>query len=194
MPVKRWMPRDSGARTGTSVSHRSCSSPPPTSTAPISVSSQRSPPRPLVSVSTTRNSAVARGAWDSAGESRSATDMANVCLYSRDRTACTRRCARPGRPTAGTGTVQVHDDVRPAPPERPAAAWPPARAARPPGRVPCRCMTPSAPHAEALDARPRQAWSSYREGLADLSGRRYDDAEAEAWDRLQDALDGIEAD
>ena len=43
IPVKRWMPRDSGARTPTSVSQRSCSSPPPTSTAPTSVSSHASP-------------------------------------------------------------------------------------------------------------------------------------------------------
>gem|GEM_PF-4771402 len=45
----------------TSVSQRSCSSPPPTSTAPTSVSSQAAPDSPLVSVSTTRNSAVASG-------------------------------------------------------------------------------------------------------------------------------------
>ncbi len=59
IPVKRWMPRPSGRLQRTSDENRSCSSPPPTSTAPTSVSSHASPPRPLVSVSTTRNSAVA---------------------------------------------------------------------------------------------------------------------------------------
>ena len=34
MPVKRWIPRPSGLATPTSESHSSCSSPPPTSTAP----------------------------------------------------------------------------------------------------------------------------------------------------------------
>ena len=47
--------------TPTSELHSSCSSPPPTSTAPTSVSSQRSPARPLVSVSRATNSADARG-------------------------------------------------------------------------------------------------------------------------------------
>ena len=46
------MPRDSGRSVRTSDSKRSCSSPPPTSTAPTSVSSQSSPGRPFVSVST----------------------------------------------------------------------------------------------------------------------------------------------
>src|ERR1700729_1498927 len=53
------MPRPSGRLQRTNDDHRSCSSPPPTNTAPTSVSSQASPPSPLVSVSTTRNSAVA---------------------------------------------------------------------------------------------------------------------------------------
>ena len=61
MPVKRWIPGPSGARTATSDSKRSCSSPPPTSTAPTSVSSQSSPAQPLVSTSTARNSAVRSG-------------------------------------------------------------------------------------------------------------------------------------
>jgi hypothetical protein len=55
-------------------------------------------------------------------------------------------------------------------------------------------MTTFAPHDRALDERTRQAWSMYRDGLADLTGRNYDDAEADAWDRLQDALGAIEAD
>ena len=61
IPVNRWMPRPSGRLQRTSEDQRSCSSPPPTSTAPTSVISQASPPRPLVSVSTTRNSALAIG-------------------------------------------------------------------------------------------------------------------------------------
>ena len=61
IPVNRWMPADSGAETPTSESQRSCSSPPPTSTAPTSVSSQRSRANPFVSVSTARNSVVAIG-------------------------------------------------------------------------------------------------------------------------------------
>jgi hypothetical protein len=55
-------------------------------------------------------------------------------------------------------------------------------------------MTTFAPHDPALDERTRQAWSTYRDGLTDLSGRDYDEAEAGAWDRLQDALARIEAD
>ena len=62
IPVKRWIPRCNGALVRHSELQRSCSSPPPTSTAPTSVISQASPARPLVSVSTTRNSAVATGA------------------------------------------------------------------------------------------------------------------------------------
>ena len=61
IPVKRWMPRPSGSETPTSELQRSCSSPPPTSTAPTSVSSQRSRGCPFVSVSTARNSAPASG-------------------------------------------------------------------------------------------------------------------------------------
>src|SRR3954447_17072677 len=53
------MPRPSGLATPTTEENSSCSSPPPTSTAATSVSSQRSPARPLVSVSSARNSAVA---------------------------------------------------------------------------------------------------------------------------------------
>src|SRR3954466_10208284 len=55
------MPRDSGCSTRTSDSKLSCSSPPPTSTAPTSVSSQSSPARPFVSTSMARNSALSRG-------------------------------------------------------------------------------------------------------------------------------------
>ena len=61
IPVNRWMPFESGRRVATSVSQRSCSSPPPTRTAPTSVSSHASPASPFVSVSTTRNSAVRSG-------------------------------------------------------------------------------------------------------------------------------------
>lgn len=62
IPVKRWIPRRSGALVRHNELQRSCSSPPPTSTAPTSVISHASPPSPFVSVSTTRNSAVAKGA------------------------------------------------------------------------------------------------------------------------------------
>jgi hypothetical protein len=55
-------------------------------------------------------------------------------------------------------------------------------------------MTTFAPHDPQLDERTRQAWSTYQDGLGDLSGRAYDDAEAEAWDQLQDALERIAAD
>ena len=65
MPVSRWTPRRSGALVRHSELQRSCSSPPPTSTAPTSVSSQSAPPRPLVSVSITMNSAVAMAAASS---------------------------------------------------------------------------------------------------------------------------------
>ena len=50
-------------------------------------------------------------------------------------------------------------------------------------------MTTFAPHDPALDERTRQAWSAYRDGLTDLSGRNYDNAEAEAWDLLQQELE-----
>ncbi len=64
IPVKRWIPRCSGRSVRVSESQVSCSSPPPTSTAPTSVISHRSPLRPLVSVSTARNSDEASG-WSS---------------------------------------------------------------------------------------------------------------------------------
>lgn len=55
-------------------------------------------------------------------------------------------------------------------------------------------MTTFAPHDPALDERTRQAWSAYRDGLADLTGRDYDTAESDAWDHLQQELEAIEAD
>jgi hypothetical protein len=55
-------------------------------------------------------------------------------------------------------------------------------------------MTTFAPNLDTLDERTREAWSAYRDELAGLSGRPYDDAEAESWDRLQEALRAIEAD
>ena len=39
-----------------------------------------------------------------------------------------------------------------------------------------------------LDALTRTAWGTYREGLRELAGRSYDDAEAAAWDQLQATL------
>jgi hypothetical protein len=55
-------------------------------------------------------------------------------------------------------------------------------------------MTTFAPNDPALDERTRQAWSAYRDGLADLTGRSYDNAESEAWEHLQQELEAIEAD
>jgi hypothetical protein len=55
-------------------------------------------------------------------------------------------------------------------------------------------MTTFTPHDSTLDERTRNAWSVYREDLAELKGRAYDAAEAESWDRLQEQLQEIEAD
>ena len=41
---------------------------------------------------------------------------------------------------------------------------------------------------DELDEREREAWTIYREDLVGIVGRRYDDAEAEAWDELQRVL------
>ncbi len=43
-----------------------------------------------------------------------------------------------------------------------------------------------------LDARIRVAWTVYRDELASLEGRVYDDAEAAAWDQLQATLRELE--
>lgn len=43
-----------------------------------------------------------------------------------------------------------------------------------------------------LDARTRVAWTTYRDALASLEGRAYDDAEAPAWDQLQATLRDVE--
>src|SRR3954447_23717825 len=103
IPVKRWMPRPNGSETPTSELQRSCSSPPPTSTAPTSVSSQRSFGCPFVSVSTATNSASA------SGESRrSASGMGRVS-YACNRTVCTRGCSTFGdvRRVEGVAAVLV---------------------------------------------------------------------------------------
>lgn len=50
-------------------------------------------------------------------------------------------------------------------------------------------MTTYAPHHDtARDARIREAWSAYREQLAELDGAEYEAAEQESWDQLQDRL------
>jgi hypothetical protein len=54
-------------------------------------------------------------------------------------------------------------------------------------------MTTFAPNQDMLDERTREAWSAYRDHLVELEGREYDAAEADSWDRLQDALRDIEA-
>ena len=59
--VNRRMLRRSGALGRTSELQRSCSSPPPTSTVPTSITSHPSPPSPFVSVSRTRYSQLAVG-------------------------------------------------------------------------------------------------------------------------------------
>src|SRR3954447_19307288 len=70
IPVKRWIPRCSGMCGRTSDDQLSCSSPPPTSTAPTSVSSQSPPARPFVSTSTARYSASVVGVTSRSREER----------------------------------------------------------------------------------------------------------------------------
>lgn len=41
---------------------------------------------------------------------------------------------------------------------------------------------------EELAERERHSWAAYRDELRGLVGRRYDDAEAEAWEELQHVL------
>ena len=41
---------------------------------------------------------------------------------------------------------------------------------------------------EELDERTQDAWAVYSDGLRDLTGRDYDEAESDAWDRLQRQL------
>jgi hypothetical protein len=55
-------------------------------------------------------------------------------------------------------------------------------------------MTTYTPHDSTLDERTRTAWTAYRDELSELAGRAYDEAEAAAWDRLQEALRDIEQD
>jgi hypothetical protein len=55
-------------------------------------------------------------------------------------------------------------------------------------------MTTYTPHDSTLDERTRKAWTAYSDELSELAGRAYDEAEAAAWDRLQDALREIEED
>ena len=45
---------------------------------------------------------------------------------------------------------------------------------------------------EELDERTQEAWATYSDTLRDLTGRAYDEAEAEAWDRLQRELGDVE--
>lgn len=55
-------------------------------------------------------------------------------------------------------------------------------------------MTTYAPNDATLDERTRKAWGAYRDELADLSGKAYDEAETPAWERLQETLRDIEDD
>ena len=161
MPVKRWIPRDSGRSVRTSESNVSCSSPPPTSTAPTSVSSQRSPARPLVSVSTARNSAGASG-WSS----RSTNDRCN-------RRGAGRTCKRGAKPSARRALASADGPLRhrlqPAPPAgtrapsgtgaAPAAAsgtrWSRRRAAAPSARAAGRARRSRGARAHARSRSPR---------------------------------------
>ena len=146
MPVKRWMPRPSGLATPTSESHSSCSSPPPTSTAPTSVSSQRSPARPLVSVSRAMNSAEARGrsSMDRTASARDRTVQRRLrapCTTVRGRApplvliavlalaGCGGSEQRENelRPPPGTLTAAIQDDVVRVSPQRRRRADRPAR-------------------------------------------------------------------
>jgi hypothetical protein len=55
-------------------------------------------------------------------------------------------------------------------------------------------MTTYAPHHDtARDARIREAWSAYRDQLAELDGLEYDVAEQDSWGLLQDRLREIAA-
>ena len=46
--------------------------------------------------------------------------------------------------------------------------------------------------AEESQRRTRHAWASYNASLRDLEGREYEEAEAQAWDRLQRRLAEIQ--
>jgi hypothetical protein len=65
---------------------------------------------------------------------------------------------------------------------------------RPPMRLPSQGMTTYAPNDATLDERTRKAWGDYRDQLADLSGKAYDEAETAAWEHLQETLRDIEGD
>jgi hypothetical protein len=50
-------------------------------------------------------------------------------------------------------------------------------------------MTTYAPHHDvARDARIREAWTEYRDRIADLEGAEYDAGEQESWEHLQGEL------
>jgi hypothetical protein len=53
-------------------------------------------------------------------------------------------------------------------------------------------MTTYAPHDIERDERVREAWTAYLDGIAELEGREYDEAEADSWDHLQDTLREID--
>jgi hypothetical protein len=46
---------------------------------------------------------------------------------------------------------------------------------------------------EELAELERIAWADYRDGLRDLQGREYEQAEATSWDELQDLLADVAA-
>jgi hypothetical protein len=54
-------------------------------------------------------------------------------------------------------------------------------------------MTISAPrHETERQIAEREAWADYRQGLRDLEGREYEEAERLSWERLQRALEDID--
>jgi hypothetical protein len=48
--------------------------------------------------------------------------------------------------------------------------------------------TADRPTSAELERRIRHAWASYSASLRDLEGKQYEEAEAQAWDRLQRRL------
>lgn len=57
-------------------------------------------------------------------------------------------------------------------------------------------MTTTAPRQDGaatqeIDERTQSAWADYQDALRDLTGRDYDDAEHEAWEKLQETLSAI---
>ena len=63
-----------------------------------------------------------------------------------------------------------------------------AASAHHPGRMTTFISDQQARKLADIEARKGQAWASYNESLRELSGRDYEDAEDQSWDRLQETL------